>query len=113
MLSSIKLPLTTTSLPVALGIPDSDNHNSSYSRLKKLHTIYDYRNIHMIALRGSKMATTYRNIGCRVKHPRTGIDDQSDQTFFKLQGPTPRLTTSLVHFQSFVLLKFEEPAFGA
>ena len=33
MLSSIILPLTT-SLPVVLGIPGFDNHNSSYSRLE-------------------------------------------------------------------------------
>ena len=108
-LSSIKLPRTA---PLFLGILESDNHNSSSGQrqIKKLHT-YVYRNIRMIALRGSKLATSYHDIGSRFKHRRTGIDDQILTMIF-LHRPTLRLTKSLVHFQIQSLLKFEEPAFG-
>ena len=56
---------------------ESNIRNSSFGQLqiKKLHTMYVYRNICMIALRGSKMATSYHDIGSRVKHRRTEIDD--------------------------------------
>ena len=114
MLSSIKLSHTA---PLLLGILESDNHNSSFGQqqIKKLHTIYVYRNIRIIAFMGSKMATSYHGIGSRVKNRRTGIDDQTLTMIF-LRQPTPRLTKSLqvVHFQirSFVPPKFEEPAFG-
>ena len=76
MLSLTKLPHTALA-PLVLGILESDNHNSSFEQqqIKKLHT-YVYRNIRMIALRGSILATSYHDI-CRIKHRRTGIDDQT------------------------------------
>jgi hypothetical protein len=78
MLSSIKLPRTA---PLVSGILESDDHDLSFreEHIKKLHTIYDYRNVCMIALRGSKIPTSYHDIGSRVKHRKTGIDDQSHQ----------------------------------
>ena len=78
MFSSIKLPRTA---PLVFGILESDDHILSFGQeqIKKLHTIYDYRNICMIAMRGSKIATIYHDIGSRFKHRRTGIDDQSHQ----------------------------------
>ena len=67
-----------------LGILESDKHNSLFGQqqIKRLHTIYVYRNIRMITLRGSKMATSYHDIGSRVKHRRTGIDDQTSDYDF-------------------------------
>lgn len=46
--------------------------------------MYVYRNICMIALRGTnlKMATSYHDIGSRVKHRRTGIDNQTSDYDF-------------------------------
>ena len=97
-------------------------HPLDNSRLKS-HTVYVYRNSCMITLRCSKMANTYHDIGSRIKHRRTGIDDQTsdhdrnththDRATFS-QGLTPRLRKSLVNFeiQSFFLLKFETRAFG-
>ena len=109
----MKLPRTA---PLVLGILESDDHNLSFGQqqIKNLHTIYIYGNICMIAMRGSKLTTSYHDIGSRIKHWRTEINDRNHQPFEYdfLHGPTPHL---LVHFQiqSFVLLKFEEPSFGA
>ena len=70
----------------------------------------------MIALRGSKMTTIYHDIGSRIKHCRTGIDDQISD-YYVLAWIYLRLTKSLVNFQiqiqNFVLSKFEKLAFGA
>jgi hypothetical protein len=99
VLSSIKL---TRTAPLVLGgILESDNHNSSFGQqqIKELCTIYIYCNIRIIALRGSKMATSYHDIGSRVKHHKTGIDDQASLTLIFLHGHTPRLTKSFVDFQ--------------
>ena len=59
------------------------------------------------------MATSYRGIGSRRKHRRTGIDIRPLAMIFS-RGPTRDLTNSLVHFQvqSSFLLKFEEPPLG-
>lgn len=115
VLSWIKLPRTASG-PLVIGIPESDNHYSSFGQQQnfKSHTNYVYRDmIRMIALRSSNLATTYHDTGSRVKHCKTGVIIRPLTMIF-LHEPTPRLTKSFVHFQvqSFVLLKFEEPAFG-
>ena len=90
-----------TTAPLVHGVLESNNRNSSFGQqqIKKLHTVYVYRNICMIILRCSKMANTYHDIGSRIKHRRTGIDDQTsdhdcnththDRATFS-QGLTPR-----------------------
>ena len=70
--SSITLP--RTSPPVVAAEPDDHSSSSGHSGAIRLHTIYVYRNICMIcmiALMGSKLATSYRGIGSRVKHRGT------------------------------------------
>jgi hypothetical protein len=71
----------TRTAPLVLGILESDHHNLSFGQqqIKKLHTTYVYRNICMIAMRGSKIATSYHDIGSRFQHRRTAIEDQSHQ----------------------------------
>ena len=112
VLSSIKLSRTA---PLVLGILESDNHNLSFGQqqIKKLCTIYIYRNIRMIALRGSKMATSYHDIGSRVEHRRTGIDDQtSDYDFLAWTYPAFDEVACAFPDPELVLLKFEEPGSG-
>ena len=86
-----------TSAPLLPGVPESDNHNSWFGQqqINKLHAIYVYRNICMIALRGSKVATTYHDIGSRIKHRRTGVDDKTfEYDFLANIYPDPELCPS-------------------
>jgi hypothetical protein len=68
----------------------------------------------MIALRSSKSPPVIMTLAADIALLELMIKVIGPLTMIFLRGPTPHLTKSLVNFQiqSFVFLKFEEPALG-